>query len=200
MTLWLAGCDGDTSSPTATPQPGPEWAIEDVVVNDATVTLRLRVFAGVDVRATLDSRGPDTSLYLAPTIELVFLNVPEGTHALKVFDVVGHEEKRILQVGVLEAPAGPLDTALATVTIVAFRDGLVTIRVEQIRDYHRFPGATYPPLAPGDTIRVPLVNELRATVMEGQRFLTKLSLCLEGYIGGLSCRSEGWHAAFYAVD
>ena len=44
----------------------------------------------------------------------------------------------------IRAPDGPLDTALAEVTLVSSWNDLATVRIVAIRDYLRAPGATYP--------------------------------------------------------
>ena len=85
-----------TPSPTATRTPTPflprEWRVEGIQVDGSTVTVLLHVFAGIDVRATLDGRDPDQVNAPIPILEFVFLNVAVGTHTIQVKDVVGFRE------------------------------------------------------------------------------------------------------------
>ena len=81
-----------TDGPTSTPRPVREWDLEDIQVNDSTVTVLLHVYAGIDVRATLDGREPEEVKPALPSLEFVFENVTPGKHAVEVWDVVGHKE------------------------------------------------------------------------------------------------------------
>ncbi|MEE9248961.1 MAG: hypothetical protein V3U79_09725 [Dehalococcoidia bacterium] len=110
--LITAGCAGTastpalTSSPTATPapnftstpgatstpSPAREWNLEEIQVDGSTVTVLLHVFAGIDVRVTLEGRNPDQVNTPIPILEFVFLDVPAGTHSIQVQDVVGFEQ------------------------------------------------------------------------------------------------------------
>jgi len=83
-----------TPTPTATPtlSPSREWNLEAIKVDGSTVTVSVYVFAGIDVRATLDGRNPDQVNALIPILEFVFLNVTPGQHTVEVRDVVGFNE------------------------------------------------------------------------------------------------------------
>jgi len=94
-----SGPDGKASpAGTATPGPLQEWTLEGVHVEGSTVTVVLRVFAGVDVSATLDGAEPDTTSATGPTLEFAFFDVAAGEHQLTVRDVVGFEERRTVTV------------------------------------------------------------------------------------------------------
>ena len=82
------------SAPTATPSPLPirEWNLEDIRVDGTTVTVSLHVFAGIDVRATLDGKPADEVRPPSPNLEVVFQGVAPGQHTVEVRDVVGHSE------------------------------------------------------------------------------------------------------------
>ena len=80
------------ATPTPTPSPIKEWDLEDIQVDGYTVRVLLRVYAGIDVRVTLDLRDPDQVTVLPPILEYVFQNVAPGEHTVKVRDVVGYSE------------------------------------------------------------------------------------------------------------
>ncbi len=80
-----------TIETTPIPSPAREWNLEDIEVDGSTVTVLLHVFAGIDVRVTLDGRSPDRVNNLVPNREFVFEGVPAGTHTIRVSDVVGFE-------------------------------------------------------------------------------------------------------------
>ena len=75
---------------TPTPFPSKEWALEDIRVNGSTVTVLVRVYAGIDVRVTLDGREPDRMDAPLPILEFVFQNVAPGERSVESQDVVGH--------------------------------------------------------------------------------------------------------------
>ena len=77
---------------------GFEWELEDVNVEGSTVTVMLRVFAGVDVDVTLDGKSPDQTGDASRVLEYVFLDVSPGTHEVKVSDVVGFEQLVVVTV------------------------------------------------------------------------------------------------------
>jgi len=112
---------------------------------------------------------------------------------------------------------GPLDTALAEVTIISVQDDLTKIRVDEIKDYIRYPDATYPKLNVGDEINVRVYSiasesgggvETQAELisgteppsitphpkpLEGKKYLASMSVCFTDYFGGLSCTcAEGY--------
>ena len=61
-------------------------------MDGSTVTVLLRVYAGIDVRVTLDGRGPDRVNTPPPILEYVFQDVASGKHIIQVRDVIGHKE------------------------------------------------------------------------------------------------------------
>ena len=81
-----------TPTATATPSPTREWNIDGVQVDGSTVTVLLHVFAGIDVRVTLDGRAPDHINASIPILEHVFQDVAPGQHTIEVRDVVGYSE------------------------------------------------------------------------------------------------------------
>ncbi len=99
--MTVVGCAGPPA-PTSTPTPAPattptplpvkEWNLEPIQVEGSTVTVPLRVFAGIDVWATLDGKRADEVQAALPVIRHVFRNVTPGKHAVEVRDVVGHRE------------------------------------------------------------------------------------------------------------
>ena len=103
LTLAIAaGCANASPSPTPTltpaamstltPLPIKEWNLERIQVDSSTVTVLLRVYAGIDVRVTLDGRGPDQVTPHSPLLEFAFQNVAVGKHTIEVRDVVGYGE------------------------------------------------------------------------------------------------------------
>jgi hypothetical protein len=89
--LVAAACGGAAgTAPTATPT--KEWNLEEVEAGDATVTVSVRVFAGIDVWATLDGKRSDEVESNPPIIKYVFRNVTRGTHTVQVRDIVGHTQ------------------------------------------------------------------------------------------------------------
>ena len=121
LTLALAVACGDeatttpsptaTVSPAATPTPSPvkEWAIDGVHVDGSTVTVLLHVFAGIDVRVTLDGRVPDQINAPIPILEHVFQDVAPGQHTIEVRDVVGFSETAQVVVQTLTTTKSPTD-------------------------------------------------------------------------------------------
>ncbi|MHB1416793.1 MAG: hypothetical protein ACYC1C_16225 [Chloroflexota bacterium] len=85
-----------------TPLPTREWDVQDIEVDGSTVTVPLRVFAGIDVRASLDGRPPDETKPALPILEFVFRDVPPGKHTVEVWDVVGYKESVEVEVGISE--------------------------------------------------------------------------------------------------
>ena len=83
-----------TPAPNATPTPSVtrEWDLEGVQVDGSTVSVRLRVFAGIDVRVTLDGKDPDQVNPPSPFLEFLFQSVAPGKHTIEVEDVVGFTE------------------------------------------------------------------------------------------------------------
>ena len=79
-----------TASPTASVT--REWNLEGIQVDGSTVTVLLYVFAGIDVRVTLDGRIYDQFNSPVPILEFVFENVDPGKHTIEMKDVVGFRE------------------------------------------------------------------------------------------------------------
>ena len=69
-------------------------------MDGSTVTVMLRVYAGIDVKVTLDGMGPDQVNAPSPLLEFVFQNVAIGNHTVQVRDVVGYEETAAVEVPV----------------------------------------------------------------------------------------------------
>ena len=90
--LVALACTSEARTPTSTPSPSMEWDLESIRVDGSTVTVLLRVYAGIDVSVTLDARDPDRIKGPPPVLGYVFQNVSPGEHAVQVRDVVGHEE------------------------------------------------------------------------------------------------------------
>ena len=100
---WLTGQPTPTPTPaTASPTPKPlplkEWRLERIQVDGSAVTVLLQVFAGIDVRATLDGKVPDQTKPPPPYLEFVFRNVEAGEHAIELKDVVGFSETAVVTV------------------------------------------------------------------------------------------------------
>ena len=83
-----------TPSPTATPTLSVvrEWDLDDVTVDGSSVTVLLRVYAGIDVWVTLDGKPAGDVGFAPPTLRSVFYDVAPGQHVIEVRDVVGHSE------------------------------------------------------------------------------------------------------------
>lgn len=81
-----------TPPPAPTPASAREWDLEETRVDGSTVTVVLRVYAGIDVGVTLDGRDPDRVAPPSPFLEFVFDDVEPGSHTVEVGDVVGHVE------------------------------------------------------------------------------------------------------------
>lgn len=95
--VWASqGSTGD--EPLPTPSVTQEWAVEGVEVSGSTVTVSIRVFAGIDVGVTLHGAVADETTGSAPILEFVFLDVPDGQHEVLVKDVVGFQESILLTV------------------------------------------------------------------------------------------------------
>ncbi len=114
---------------------------------------------------------------------------------------------------------GPLDAALAEVSIISVEGDIATIEIGRIIDYARYPKADYEQLRDGDRIYARiyyvapdgptqpqnLTTEPAGTKHEdlrpqiGRRYLADLSLCITDKIGGLSCTYDGWSAALYPI-
>lgn len=118
--------------------------------------------------------------------------------------------------------SGPLDTAWAVITVLSVKGEIIYVQIEEIRDYNRYPKATYPELKTGDKINtrvydtaslssgradplgVSMVREEELTTSVpspkpevGKKYLADMSYCITDYFGGLSCEYEGWSSALY---
>lgn len=183
------------SSPTATPAPSREWELVGYVVDGSKVTVLVRVYAGIDVRVSLDGEEPEHVEGPPPVLRFVFRDAIPGYYTIRVHDVTGQEENQPVEVGLDHAPDGPLDTALVELVMLSTDDGTVSVKVEGILAYNRLPEATYPRLEAGEEIPVNVYQNSFDEVRQGDRYKAELSLCLAGQVEGLSCEYEGWSAA-----
>ena len=82
-----------SAASTPTPSPVKEWKLEGIQIDDSTLRVVLSVFAGIDVRVTLDgSAATEVVTDRLPVIEYVFQDVAPGRHTVVVRDVVGYEQ------------------------------------------------------------------------------------------------------------
>ena len=97
------------TTPTPTPTPGvtKEWRLESIRVEGSTVTVDLWVFAGIDVKVTLDGRQPDEIIGPPPTLKHIFRNVASGEYTAHISDVVGFTETATVVVQQLVDDANP---------------------------------------------------------------------------------------------
>ena len=188
-----------TLTSTSTPRPVQEWSLEDVRVEGSTVTVSVRVFAGIGFDVILDGAEPSDTSGSPPILEFVFRDVSAGPHSIRIRDVVGYVEDVTVVVLPTKEPDGPLDTALAEVLLVSSEEGLVTLRVDQLLRYYAFPDMSYERLAEGDAVVVSVYGEPVGGMATGARYLASLSLCLDGLVGGLECAFEGWSAALFLL-
>ena len=86
--------------PTITPTPSApvEWELQSIDVDGSTVRVILRVFAGIDVRVTLDGAPPKTISGPSPVLEHVFTGVTPGVHTIEVSDLMGNIQAREISV------------------------------------------------------------------------------------------------------
>ena len=82
--------------------------MEEIRVDGTTITVQLRVYAGIDVWVTVDGRDPDQVTALIPILGFVFQSVAPGTHTVEVRDVVGFTETVEVVVLASEATATEL--------------------------------------------------------------------------------------------
>ncbi|MFQ5968381.1 MAG: hypothetical protein ACE5MI_12360 [Acidimicrobiia bacterium] len=136
--------------------------------------------------------------------------------------VAGPSDAEASRVGPASSPDGPLDTALAEVTVLSVEDDTATLRIRDLRDYIRSPIADFPQLGVGDEVLVRVYNVaplgdvadavatgVRAgeaprhipepVLTEGESYLADMSACFSGVIDGLSCPFEGWSVAIYPL-
>ncbi|MCH7705747.1 MAG: hypothetical protein IIB33_01720 [Chloroflexi bacterium] len=109
-----AACAGEavpTPTATATPSVVQEWELEGVQTFGTTVTVSLRVFAGIDVQVTLDGRQADEVRPALPTIEYIFNDVGAGSYTVEVRDVAGYNETAEVVVSTAP-PLSPWQAAL----------------------------------------------------------------------------------------
>ena len=83
---------------TPTPWASVEWELQNIDVDGSTVRVLLRVFAGVDVRVTLDGASPATVSGPSPLLEHVFTGVTPGVHTIEVSDLMGNIQAREISV------------------------------------------------------------------------------------------------------
>ena len=99
--------------PTVAPAPTPtlhrEWEILAVTADGSTVTVDLRLYAGVDVWVVLDDADPDEISWSNDgVLRHLFRAVNPGTREIAISDVMGFNET--LKVRVPSAPPEPTAT------------------------------------------------------------------------------------------
>ena len=87
-----ATSEGPASTPT--PAAPAEWELQNIDVAGSTVRVILRVFAGVDVRVTLDGAPAQLVSGPPPVFEDVFTGLAPGVHTINVSDLAGNTEAR----------------------------------------------------------------------------------------------------------
>jgi len=120
------------------------------------------------------------------------------------------------------SPGGPLDTALVVINVLSVKGEIAYIQIEEIRDYNRYPEATYPELKTGDKTNTKVYNiafldnnsntgiseqrvgEPTTTILSpkpevGRKYLANMSYCVTDYFGRLSCKYEGWSSNLYPL-
>lgn len=120
------------SGPTPTRSPTREWSVEGVKVEGTTVTVRLRVFAGIDVGVTLHGQDPDEKAVSLPYLDFIFRAVPPGAHEAVVKDVVGFREAITFTVASRQDGSGSLADVPSALRIA--------IRAEVERRGHPYAG------------------------------------------------------------
>ena len=81
-----------TATPTPTPLPIREWDVEQATVEGDVVAVLLRVYAGIDVWATLDGERTREVYKESSRVAFVWRGVDPGTHTVEVQDVVGYHQ------------------------------------------------------------------------------------------------------------
>ena len=111
----LAGACADAVPQVSTPTPmvPQEWVLEGVQVDGSTVTVVVRVFAGIDVGVTVGGASPSRVAATIPIVEFVFEDVPAGNHAVVISDVVGFSERASVTVVSPDPVIGELPDWLA---------------------------------------------------------------------------------------
>ena len=86
------------------------------------------------------------------------------------------ENKQITNIGVpSKASPSALDSALAEITFISEQDERWKIRIDKIRDYIRYPRATYPQLKEGDEVNIFVLDFIDTYQNTGPT-------CPEGYV------------------
>ena len=83
-----------------------EWELQNIDIEGSTVRVDIRVFAGVDVRVTLDGAPPETVSGPSPFLEHVFTGVTPGVHKIEVSDLAGNIQARQISVAPATVSAG----------------------------------------------------------------------------------------------
>ena len=81
------------ATPTPTPLPIREWDVEQATVEGDIVAVLLRVYAGIDVWATLDGERTREVYKESSRVAFVWRGVDPGTHTVEVQDVVGYHQR-----------------------------------------------------------------------------------------------------------
>ena len=79
--------------PTPTPMAAQEWELQGIAVEGNTVTVSLRVYAGIDVGVSVGGATPSRVDSSIPNLEFIFENVAAGEHPVVIRDVVGFSER-----------------------------------------------------------------------------------------------------------
>ena len=98
-----------TPAPSPTQKPASEWEFHTVTADESKVVVDLRVFAGIDVRVTLDGHEPDEILHIDGILRHIFQPVEPGKHSVQVKDVTGSSGSREIEVEV-PSPTTPPTT------------------------------------------------------------------------------------------
>ena len=95
------------------------------------------------------------------------------------------ENKQITNIGIpSKASPSALDSALAEITFLSEQNGQWKIRVDKIRDYIRYPRATYPQLKGGDEINIFILDLI-------DTYQNTISTCPEGYVKSVKSPKPG---------
>ena len=126
--------------PTATPMVTQEWELHGIAIDGDTVTVSLRVFAGIDVGVTVAGAAPNRVDASIPILAFVFENVAAGEHPVEISDVVGHQQSASVTVEASDTDDETLPRWLAE-WLVDLDSGKVEFEPRSITRY-RYQGET----------------------------------------------------------